>query len=95
MNNKKQRNKKRSVYASDFSALSTLGEALTQQSPEIVKKMGEIRYSDQVVERLVKILHDLFPLKWNGSLIASLLISLNYLSAIFFRAKRFLFIDLI
>ena len=59
--------KKSKTFTYSEGSLSTLGEALVQQHPELAQKMGEIRSSDQVMSRLARVVHDLLPFSWVDS----------------------------
>ena len=47
-----------------YTALSTLGEALEQTHPEMVRKIQSLQGSFTPVDRLVTVVHDLLPFNW-------------------------------
>ncbi len=51
-------------YKPSYGGLSTLGERLSEKSPEMLKKMAGIKGPDRSFERQLQILDDLLPYPW-------------------------------
>ena len=63
MNTRKSNNRGES-FSSGFSGLSTLGEALREKNPEIMKKFDAIRESESTFQRIVEVLGEQLPYAW-------------------------------
>jgi tetratricopeptide (TPR) repeat protein len=61
---KNKSNSRGDSFSSGFSGLSTLGDALREKNPEIMKKFDALRESESTFHRIVEVLGEQLPYAW-------------------------------